>query len=129
MTTQEELHNHITSIGQWASEDNKRVAFVICGEMTDTGIKTANSLVGRTDRIARAVYGNTQESKDFKQIIDLVSKMLDNPLIAAIISHEASKDETSSKTSGGIADSFIGLLDALTDKLRKSDTSTPPPRR
>lgn len=55
MEQNKELDAHIKAIGEWAAENPKRVAFVVCGEITDDGVETSNSLVGRTDRIARAI--------------------------------------------------------------------------
>lgn len=114
-----ELCEKIESIGRWASEDNKRVAFVVCGEITEDGIKTSNSLVGRTDRIARAMFGNAMEIEDYKKIIMLTSSMLDNPLAAMLLCMEAAKDEKPDKEpKGGLVGSFKELLDALKDKIR-----------
>lgn len=118
MEENKQLQEHIKAIGEWASEDKKRVAFVVCGEMTDDGVKTANSLVGRTDKIARALFGNAMNNSGFKQVITLAAGMAENPLVAAILCSEASKDEESVESKPDFADALIGLLDALKNKIK-----------
>lgn len=120
MKENKEINEHIEAIGKWAAENPKRVAFVVCGEITDDGVETSNSLVGRTDRIARAIFGNAMKEESFKQITILAAKMIENPLFAAILSEEVSKNESSDNKSG-LTDALKDLLGAIAEKLRKDD--------
>lgn len=114
-----ELNEHIKSIGKWAAEDKKRIAFVVCGEMMDDGVKTSNSLVGRSDRIARALFGTAMEDKSFKQTIRLVAEMIESPLLATILSIKATESEKpNDESKGRLADSLKELLDALKEKIK-----------
>ena len=124
MEDNKELNEHIKPIGEWASKDSKRVAFVVCGEITEDGIETTNSLVGRSDRIARALFGNAMEDENYKQIIRLAAKMIENPLFATLLAMKAPKDESAeseSKSDKNVADAFKDLLGAIADKIRKND--------
>lgn len=69
MKENKELNAHVKAIGEWAAESKKRVAFVVCGEITEDGIGTTNALVGRNDRIARALFGNAKENDGFKHVL------------------------------------------------------------
>lgn len=98
--------------------------FVVCGEITEDGVETSNALVGRSDRIARALFGNAMKDKDFKQVIRLAAKMIENPLLATLLAMEASKDESpesDSKSDKNVADALKDLLGAIADKIRKND--------
>lgn len=124
MKENKELNEHIKSIGKWASQDSKRVALVVCGEITEDGVETSNSLVGRSDRIARALFGTAMEDKDFKQVIGLAAKMIENPLLATLLAMKASKDESpenDNKSGKNVADALKDLLGAIADKIRKDD--------
>lgn len=120
MEQNKELDAHIKALGKWAAEDSKRVALVVCGEQTENGVKTANSLVGRSDKIAGALFGNAMKDESFKSVVMLAAKMVENPLLATILCMEALKDEQSESKSG-LTDSLKDFLDALADKLRKDD--------
>lgn len=120
MKENKEISEHIEAIGKWASQDKKRVAFVICGEIKADGIETSNSLVGRTDRIARVIFGNAMEEESFKQTTMLAAKMIENPLFATLFCMKASEDE-SSQSKSNLADAFKDLFGAITEKLRKDD--------
>lgn len=118
------LNEYIKSIGEWATQDEKRVAFVVCGKITEDGVETANSFVGRTDRIARALFSTAMEYKENEKIIKLVAKMMENPLLSLLISMKASKDEipeTVSRSDKDIKDVVKDLLGAIEDKIRKND--------
>lgn len=119
MKENNEINEHIQALGEWASQDKERVAFVVCGEITEDGVKTSNSLVGRTDKIARAIFGNAMESNDYKKIIELTAAMINNPLLAAILSSEPAKENSFDKRRE-VAASLIELLDALKEKISKS---------
>lgn len=120
MKENKEINEHIEAIGKWAAENPKRVAFVVCGELTETGVDTANGLVGRTDRIARALFGNAMEDESFKNTTMLAAKMIENPLFATLLCMKASEDE-SPQSKSGLADAFKDLLGMITEKLRKND--------
>lgn len=120
MEQNKELNAHIKAIGEWASKNPKRVAFVVCGEINEEGVRTTNGLIGRSDRIARALFGNAMEDKSFKMVIELAAKMIENPLFAAILSEEESKNESSDNKSGP-TDALKDLLGAIAEKLRKDD--------
>lgn len=120
MKEKKELNEHVKAIGEWTAENPKRVAFVVCGEITDDGVKTSNSLVGRTDRIARAIFGNAMEDESFKQTAMLAAKMIENPLFAVIVGKEALEDSPSESKSG-LTDALKDLLGAIAEKLRKDD--------
>lgn len=120
MEQNKELNAHIKAIGEWANENPKRVAFVVCGEITDDGVETSNSLVGRTDRIARAIFGNAMKNESFKRTTMLAAKMIENPLFATILSMEAEKDKQP-ENKDSLADSLKSLLEVIADKLRKND--------
>lgn len=86
------------------------------------GVKTTNSFVGRSDRIARALFGNAQENKSFRRVLELAGKMIENPLLAAILTLEASKKDSNNKADGKDGkDAFAGILEKLAKKLRKDD--------
>lgn len=124
MEKNKELQEHIKTIGEWASQDGKRVAFVVCGEITEDGVETSNALVGRTDRIASALFGSAMENEAFKLIIGLAAKTIENPLLATLLAMKASKDESpesESRSDKGVADAFKDLLGAIADKIRKDD--------
>lgn len=116
----EEVDAHVEAIGKWAAENPKRVAFVVCGEMTGGGVTTVNSLVGRSDRIGRAIYGNAMEDESFKSPTMLAAKMIENPLFATIFCMKASEDEPSENKSG-FSEVLKDLLGAIAEKLRKDD--------
>ena len=118
MEEKKELSEHIKAIGKWAAENPKRVAFVVCEEITDDGVETFNALVGRTDRIARAIFGSAMKEGSFRQTTMLAAKMIENPLFAAILSEEASKNESSDNKSG-LTDALKDLLGAIAEKLCK----------
>lgn len=120
MEQNKELNAHVKAIGEWASEDSNRVAFVVCGELTEDGVETSNALVGRSDKIATALFGNAMEDESEKQVLMLAAKMVENPLFATILCMEASKDEQPESKSG-LADSLKDLFGATADKLRKND--------
>lgn len=120
MEQNKELDAHIKAIGEWAAKNPKRVAFVVCGETNEEGIRTTNGLVGRSDRIARALFGNAMEEKSFKTVIELAAKMIENPLYATILSMEAEKDKQP-ESKNGLTDSLKSLLDVIANKLRKND--------
>lgn len=114
------LDAHVKAIGEWAAESKKRVAFVVCGEITKDGIDTINALVGRNDRIARALFGNAIENDGFKHVITIASEAIDSPIAGMILCVEASKDEDCDgrKQSDSLADALKNLVDAL---IRKND--------
>lgn len=120
MKKNKEINEHIEAIGRWAAENPKRVAFVVCGEITDDGVETSNSLVGRSDRIARALFGNAMEDESFKKTTILAAKMIENPLFATLFCMKASEGE-SSENKSDLTDALKDLLGALADKLRKND--------
>lgn len=124
MEENKELQEHIKAIGEWATQDSNRTAFVVCGEFVDDGVKTANALFGRNDRIARAVFGTAMKDESFKRVIELAAKVMENPLLATLLAMEASKDESAeseSKSDKNVADAFKALLGAIADKIRKDD--------
>lgn len=118
MEENKELREHIKSIGEWATQDSNRTAFVVCGELTEGGVKTANAPVGRADRIAGAVFGTAMEDESFKQVVKLATKMMENPLIAALLCREVSKIEASCENKTDFSDALVGLLDAIKDKIK-----------
>lgn len=120
MKEKKELNEHIKAIGEWAAESPKRVAFVVCGEITDNGVETSNSLVGRTDRIAQAIFGNAMNEESFKHTTMLAAKMIENPLFAGLCCMKASEDK-SSESKNDLTDSLKDLLGAIAEKLRKND--------
>lgn len=120
MKEKKELSEHIKAIGKWAAENPKRVAFVVCGEITDDGVETFNALVGRTDRIARAIFGSAMKEGSFRQTTMLAAKMIENPLFAAIVGKEVFEDSPSESKSG-LTDALKDLLGTIADKLRKND--------
>lgn len=120
MEQNKELDAHIKAIGEWANENPNRVAFVVCGETNEEGVRTSNGLVGRTDRIARALFGNAMGDKSFKTVIELATKMIENPLFATLLSMEAEKDKQP-ENKGGLSDSLKSLLDVIVNKLRTND--------
>lgn len=108
MKENKELNERIYAIGKWAAKNPKRVAFVVCGEITDNGVETSNSLVGRSGRIARALFGNAMEDKSFKTVIEL----------AALLCRETSADDKTGDGKSDFLDELIGLLDAIKDKIK-----------
>lgn len=120
MEQNKELDAHIKAIGEWAAQNPKRVAFVVCGETNEEGVRTTNGLVGRSDRIARAIFGNAMKDKSFKTVIELAAKMIENPLFATILSMEAEKDKQP-ESKDDLADILKDLFGVLADKFRKND--------
>lgn len=86
MEENKELNAPIKAIGEWAAQNPKRIAFVVCGETTESGVSTTNALVGRSDRIARALYGNAKECKEYKFVLTLVASALESPIGGAALS-------------------------------------------
>lgn len=123
MKENKELNAHVKAIGEWAAESKKRVAFVVCGEITEDGIETTNALVGRNDRIARALFGNAKENDGFKHVIILASEAIKSPIAGMLLFAEASKDEDCDgrKQSDRLADALKNLIDALGEKIHKND--------
>ena len=123
MKENKELDAHVKAIGEWAAESKKRVAFVVCGEITEGGIDTTNALVGRNDRIARALFGNAKENDGFKHVITLASEAIKSPIVGMLLCAEVSKDEDCDgrKQSDGLADALKNLADILKEKIRKND--------
>lgn len=75
----QEIGQTVLSLGEWAKQKDNRIAFVVCGEIGDDSVITVNSLIGRSDRIARALYGNAVESKNYKNVLELAAEMLKIP--------------------------------------------------
>ncbi len=123
MKENKELDAHVKAIGEWAAESKKRVAFVVCGEITEDGIDTTNALVGRNDRIARALFGNAKENDGFKHVITLAHEAIKSPIAGMLLCAEASKDKDcdSRKQSDSLADALKKLVDALGEEIRKND--------
>ena len=123
MKESKELDAHVKAIGEWAKESKKRVAFVVCGEITENGINTANALIGRNDRIARALFGNAKENDGFKHVITIASEAIESPIAGMLLCAEASKDEDCDvrKQSDSLADALKNLVDALGKKIRAND--------
>ena len=123
MKENKELNAHVKAIGEWAAESKKRVAFVVCGEITEDGIDTANALVGRNDRIARALFGNAKEDDGFKHVITIASEAIKSPIVGMLLFAEASKDEdcVGRNQSGSLADALKNFVDAPGEKIRKND--------
>ena len=123
MKENKELDAHVKAIGEWAAESKKRVAFVVCGEITEGGIDTTNALVGRNDRIARALFGNAKENDGFKHVITLASEAIKSPIAGMLLFAEASKDEDCDgrNQSGSLAGALENLVDILKEKIRKND--------
>lgn len=116
-----ELVSHIEALGKWAAEDDNRVALVVCGELTDDSVKTHNALVGRTDKIVRALLGNAEEEKSYKTILLLTAKVIDNPFAAIMLTNSVQDKTPDNSNHGGLVDSLKDLLDALKGKLTKND--------
>lgn len=122
MNENKELSNHVHAIGEWASENKNRVAFVVCGEITDGGIETTNSLVGRNDRIARALFGNAHENESFKSVILLASEAIKNPIAGMLLCVESGKDgNCEGQKSNSVASALENLVDVLKEQIRKDD--------
>lgn len=123
MKENKELNAHVKAIGEWAAESKKRVAFVVCGEITDNGIGTDNALVGRNDRIARVLFGNAEENDGFKRVITLASEAIKSPIAGIILCAEAREDEDCDgrKQSNSHTDALKNLIDALGEKIYKND--------
>lgn len=123
MKENKELNAHVKAIGEWAAESKKRVVFVVCGEITEDGIDTTNALVGRNDRIARALFGNAKKNDGFKHVITIASEAIKSPITGMLLCAEASKDEDCDgrKQSDSLADALKNLVDDLKDKIRKND--------
>ena len=123
MKENKELNAHVKAIGEWAAESKKRVAFVVCGEITEDGIDGVNAIVGRNDRIARALFGNAKEDDGFKYLITLASEAIKDPIVGMLLCAKASKDEDCDgrKQSGSLADALKNLADALGEEIRKND--------
>lgn len=123
MKENKELNAHVKAIGEWATESKKRVVFVVCGEITEDGIDTTNALVGRNDRIARALFGNAKKNDGFKHVITIASEAIKSPIAGMLLCAEASKDEDCDgrKQSDSLADALKNLVDDRKDKIRKND--------
>lgn len=123
MKENKELNAHVKAIGEWAAESKKRVAFVVCGEITEDGIDTVNAIVGRNDRIARALFGNANENDGFKHVIILASEAIKSPIAGMLLCMEASRDEDCDgrNQSDSLADALKNLIDALGEEIRKND--------
>ena len=93
MEENKELDAHVEAIGKWASESKNRVAFVVCGEITENGILTTNSIVGRVDRIAYALCINAQKHDGFKRVADFASEAIKNPIAEMLLSIAATHDK------------------------------------
>ena len=93
MKENKELDAHVEAIGKWASESKKRVAFVVCGEITEDDILTTNSIVGRIDRIAYALCSNAQRHNGFKCVTTLASDAIKNPTTGKVLGLAAAKDK------------------------------------
>lgn len=122
MEENKEIQKHVKALGEWAKESDRRVAFVTVGELTDDGVKTTNALIGRTDRIARTLYGNARENSEIKQVLDLTAQMVKNPLLAAILIGKAIEEEGSEdkkSESSAMKSSLAELLITLAEKLKK----------
>lgn len=92
MEENKEISEHIKALGEWAAQDtSKRVTFIMCAELTDTGVKTSNSLVGRTDKIALALCEVADDEAGQRQVIELTAEMLRSPILRAIVASEAKK--------------------------------------
>lgn len=85
MKENKELEEHITALGEWASQSKNRVAFVVCGEFVKNGINTYNSLVGTNYKLARALYDNAKENESFERTIMLAALMVKNPVVSTLI--------------------------------------------
>ncbi len=96
---------------------------MVCGEITEDGIDTVNAILGRNDRIARALFGNAKEDDGFKCLITLASEAIKDPIVGMFLCAEASKDEDCDgrKQSGSLADALKNLADALGEEIRKND--------
>lgn len=123
MKENKELNAHVKAIGDWAAESKKRVAFVVCGEITEDGIVTTNALVGRNDRIARVLFGNAKENDGFKRMIILASEAIKSPIAGMILCAKAGEDEDCDgrNQSGSLADALENLVDILKEKIRTND--------
>ena len=123
MKENKELNAHVKAIGEWAAESKKRVAFVVCGEITEDGIDTANAFVGRNDRIACALFGKAKEDDGFKHVITIASEAIKSPIVGMLLFAEASKDEdcVGRNQSGSLADALKNFVDAPGEKIRKND--------
>lgn len=122
MEISKEIQNHIKALGEWASQDNRRAVFVCCGEITEDGAKTCNALVGRTDRIARCLYGVSEGNGEIKKALDIANAMSNNPLIAMYVQNMASKDETDAKAEksepGNLKSKIVEILEGIAGKLK-----------
>lgn len=80
-----ELQGHIKALGNWADEDKKRVAVVVCGELDDEGCQCACSLVGTRANAALALFSNAMNQEEFRTLLKLVTEALDDPFKAAFL--------------------------------------------
>lgn len=119
MNEEKEVKEHLHALVEWASKDKKRVAFVICGEITDDGVEAFNALAGRRDRIARTLLATAMEVEIPRQLIMIAAKAIENPLAARILCMRASETEKSFESNRDFYDSLRGLLDTIMVKLRK----------
>lgn len=93
-----EISEHLQALGRWVAQSKKRVAFITVGEFTPKGFDSRTSLLGRTDRIAYALYGNAQKDENFATILDLFSNVKDSPMMASLLSTIAQLDEETIQT-------------------------------
>lgn len=119
----QEIKDHVKAIGKWFAEDiDHRVACVVLGTFTKDGIECCNSLLGRADKISRALYGYHKGDENFKKVFDLVVQMTENPIIAALIEAGLDNDvkpETENSGSDSLKKALANLLDKFAASLGK----------
>lgn len=90
-----EISDHITALGTWANAAPGRVAFIVVGTCGAGRIETHNSLMGSGAAIARTLYSNTCQDKDFAEVLDLYTQMKQNPALATMFDIISAHDANS----------------------------------
>ena len=122
MKVNKELEAHVRALGEWAAEDKKRVAFVVCAEITEDVVIGCNSLVGRNDRIARVLAGNARRTRPFERAITRASEAINSQTEWITLCAEACKDDVyNDSRRGGYAYAGKTLANMLKEWIHKND--------